>query len=97
MAVGENCALLGCYASTTSRRKLEITHRLWVFENRVFRKISGSNSGAVSGEWGRVHIEGLHGLCPTPHFVTVIKSIKRRWARKCTYGGKIQHLEDLDG
>jgi hypothetical protein len=27
----------------------------------------------------------------------VIKSIKRRWARKCKYGGKIQHLEDLDG
>jgi len=49
-----------------------------VIENRVFRKISGRKSGAVRGEWGRLHIEGLHGLCPTPNFVTVIKSIKKR-------------------
>jgi len=92
--VGDNCALLGCYASTTSRRKLEITHRLWVFEYRVFRKISGRNSGAVRGEWGRLSIEGLHGICPTPNFVRVIKTLKSRWARKCTYEGKIQHLGD---
>jgi hypothetical protein len=68
-----------------------------VFENRVFRKISGSNSEAVRGEWGRLHIDGLHGLCPKPNFVTVIKSVKRRSARKCSCERKIQHLENLDG
>jgi hypothetical protein len=83
-------------ASDTSRRKFEITHSLWVFENRVFRKISRRNSGEVRGEWCRLYIEGLQGLCSKLNFFRVIKSIKGRLARKCMYEGKIRHLEDLD-
>jgi hypothetical protein len=70
---------------------------LWEFEKSAFRKISGSTNGEVREQWGRLHIEGLHGLCPTPNFVRVIKSIKRRLARKFMYEGKIQYLQDLDG
>jgi hypothetical protein len=31
----------------------------------------------------------------TPNFAKVIKSIKKRWARKCTYEEKIQALRRL--
>jgi len=37
-------------------------HRLRVFENRVLRKMLGPKSDKATGEWRRLHNEGLHDL-----------------------------------
>ena len=38
----------------------ELEHRLWVFVNRVLRKISAPERDETTGEWKRLHIEDLH-------------------------------------
>jgi hypothetical protein len=37
-------------------------HRLRVFENRVLRKISGPKRDEETGDWRRLHNEGIHDL-----------------------------------
>jgi hypothetical protein len=54
--------------------------RLRVFENRVSSRIFGPKMGEVTGEWRKLHIEELHGLCSSPNIVRVIKSRRMSWA-----------------
>jgi hypothetical protein len=42
--------------------KLGLSHRLRVSENRMLRRIFGSNSEEVAGGWRRLHNEELHNL-----------------------------------
>ena len=51
-------------------------HRLKSFENRVLR-IFGDE---VTGEWRKLHNEGLNDLYCSPIIVRVIKSRSMRWA-----------------
>lgn len=44
-----------------------------VFENMVLRKISGTNREEVTGDWRKLHKEGLHGLYPSQSITWVIK------------------------
>jgi hypothetical protein len=37
-------------------------HRLSVFKNRVLRKILGPKREVVTGEWRKLHSEGLYAL-----------------------------------
>jgi hypothetical protein len=37
-------------------------HRLWVFENRVLRRILGLKGDEVTGGWRRLHTEELHNF-----------------------------------
>jgi hypothetical protein len=63
--------------------------RLRVFENRVLRRIFGPKRDEMTGEWRRLHYEGLHDLYSSPHIIRVIKSRRMRWAGACsTYGEK---------
>ena len=36
---------------------LSLTYRLWVFENRVLRKIFGPRADEVRGEWRTLHAQ----------------------------------------
>jgi hypothetical protein len=53
--------------------------RLGVFENRVLRRIFGPKRDEVTGEWRKLHNEGLRDLCSSPSTIGIIKS-RMRWA-----------------
>jgi hypothetical protein len=54
--------------------------RLWVFENRVLRRIFGAKRDEVTGEWRKLHNEELHDRYSSPTIVRTIKSRIMRWA-----------------
>jgi len=62
--------------------------RLRVFENRVFRRISGPTRDEVTEEWRKVHNEELNYLYSSPNIVRVIKSRKMRWAGHVAFMGE---------
>jgi hypothetical protein len=55
-------------------------HRLKVFENRVLRRIYGPKGDEVTGEWRKLHNEGLGDLYSSPSIIRIIKSKRMRWA-----------------
>jgi len=54
--------------------------RLRVFENRVLRRVFGSQREEVTGEWRKLHNEELRDLYPLPNIVRVVKSKRTRKA-----------------
>jgi hypothetical protein len=50
-----------------------------VFENRVLRRIFGPKRDEVTGEWRKLHNEGLRDLYSSPSIIRMIKS-RMRWA-----------------
>jgi hypothetical protein len=53
-------------------------HRLWVFKNRVLRKIFGPKR-EEDGSWRKLHSDEHHSLYSSPNIVRVIKSRRMRW------------------
>jgi len=68
--------LYGCETWSLTLRE---EHRLWVFENRVLRRIFGPKRDEVTGEWRKIHNEQLNVLYSSPNTVQVIKSRRMRW------------------
>jgi hypothetical protein len=54
--------------------------RQGVFENRVLRRIFGSNRDEVTREWIKLHNEELHDLYSSPSILRIMKSRRMRWA-----------------
>jgi hypothetical protein len=50
--------------------------RLRVFENKVLRRIFGSNRDEVTGEWGSLHNKELCAVYSSPNIIRVIKSMQ---------------------
>jgi hypothetical protein len=63
--------LYGCETWSLTLRE---EHRLWVFENRVLRRIFGPRRDEVTADWRKLHNEDLHNLYPSPSI------IRMRWA-----------------
>jgi hypothetical protein len=53
---------------------LRVEHRLWVFENRVLRKIFGTKREEVAGGRGILHNNELHNFYTSPNIIKVSKS-----------------------
>ena len=51
-----------------------------MFENMVLRRIFGPRRDEITGEWRRLHNEGLSDLYSSLNIVRVIKSRRIRWA-----------------
>jgi len=69
--------LYGCETWSLTLRE---ERRLWVFENRVLRRIFGPRRDEVIGKWRKLHNDELHDLYPSPNIVRVMKSRRMRWA-----------------
>ena len=65
--------------------------RLWVYENRVLRKIFGPRRDEVTGEWRKLHNEELNVFYSSLNIFRVIKS------RRMSRAGHIARMEDRRG
>ena len=64
--------------------------KLWVFENRVLRRIFGPKRDEVTGEWRRLHNEELYALYSLPNIIRVNKSRRLRWAGHVARMGRVE-------
>jgi hypothetical protein len=68
-------------------------HKLRVFENRVLRRIFGTQRDGVTGGWRKLHKEELHNLYSSPSIIRIIKSMRMRWAgHVARMGGEEEHV-----
>jgi len=79
--------LYGCETWSLALRE---EHRFRVFENRVLSRIFGPKRDEETGEWRKLHNEGLSDLYSSPNIFRVIKSRKMRWAGHVEEEGCIQ-------
>jgi hypothetical protein len=79
------------YGYETWSLSLREEHRLWVFENRVFRRIFVPKRDEVTGGWRKLNNEKLHCLYSSPGIVRVIKARRMRWA------GHVSHMGEVRG
>jgi hypothetical protein len=70
-------AVYGCETwSLTLREKC----KLRVFENRVLRRISGSQRDGVGGGWSKLHNDELHDLYSSASVIKISTSKRIMWA-----------------
>jgi hypothetical protein len=60
------------YGCVTWSLTLRDERRLRVFENRVLRRVFGPKRDEVTGEWRKLHNEGLSDLYSLPNIVRVV-------------------------
>jgi hypothetical protein len=76
--------LYGCETWSLTLRE---EHRLWVFENRMLRRIFGLKR-EEDGSWRKLHNDELHSLYSSPNTVRVIKSRRMRWVEHVSCMGR---------
>ena len=68
-----------------------------MFENKVLRRIFGPKRDEVTGEWRKLHNEGLNDLYSSPNIVGVIKSRRMRLAKRVARMGEGRCIQDFGG
>ena len=81
--------LYGCETwSLTLREK----RRLWVFDNRVLRRIFGPKRGVGIGKWRKLYNEEFNDLYCSPNILRVIKSRSMKGAGQVALMGERRGL-----
>ena len=60
------------YRCDTWSFTLREEHKLWLFQNRVLRRIFGPKRDEVTGEWRKLHNKELNDLYCSPNIIQVI-------------------------
>ena len=68
-----------------------LLYGVYVFENRVLRRIFGPKRDEVTGEWRRLHAKNIYALYSSPNIMQVIRSRRLRWA------GHVAHMGEKRG
>jgi hypothetical protein len=76
------------YGYETWSLTLREEHRPRVFESRVLRRIFGPKRDEVTGEWRKLHNEGLHDLYSSPS-MSIIRIMKSRRMRLAGHVGRM--------
>jgi hypothetical protein len=76
------------YGCETWSLILREEHKLWVFENRVLRRIFGPKRVEVTGEWRKLHNGELHNFYSSLEIIRQIKSRRIRWVGHVTSIGE---------
>jgi hypothetical protein len=66
-------------------------------ENRVLRKVFGTNWNEVTGEPTRLHNEHVHDLHSSLNISRFIKSKKIRWVGQIYVMGRTEGHTEIDG
>jgi hypothetical protein len=64
------------YRCATWSEILKEEHRLWVFDDKLLRRIFGHKGGEVIGGSRKLHNEELHNLYPPPNIIKIIKPMR---------------------
>jgi hypothetical protein len=62
-----------------------------VFENRALRRIFGPKRDEVTGDWRKLHNEGLHNLYSSPSLIKMNKSRRMRWEGQAARMGETRN------
>jgi hypothetical protein len=71
--------------------------RLRFFENRMRRRIFGSKSDEVTGEWRRLHNKEVHVSYFSTNIIAVIKLRRLRWVGRVARMGKEKCIQRFGG
>jgi hypothetical protein len=63
----------------------------------MLRRIFGSRTEEVAGDWRRLNNEGLHNMYALPNSIRMIKSRRLRWAGHIGYVGEMRNAYILIG
>jgi hypothetical protein len=81
--------LYGCETWSLTLRE---ENRLKVFDNEVLRRIFGPKRDEVMGGWRKLHNDKLHNFYSLLSIITMIKSMRIRWARHVARMGRSMHI-----
>jgi hypothetical protein len=70
-----------------------VKHRLWVFENRVLRRIFRPKRDEVMGEWRKLHNTELCDLYSSPSINLEIEEFNRKLKKITTLYNHVSMLE----
>jgi hypothetical protein len=66
-----------------------------VFENRMLRRIFGSNREEVAGCWRRLHNEEICNLYTSQHIIHVMKLKRVGWAGHVAQMGEMRNAYNI--
>jgi hypothetical protein len=75
---------VGIYGYEIGSVTVRVEHKLWLFKNKVLRKVSELKREDIKGYWRKLHNVELCDLYPAPVTIPVIRS-RKKWVCHVTW------------